>query len=177
MLSVLPQEIVHRIIDLCIDDIGKRYLTLRSVNKQICSYIDSTMRDFIRDHCYVDRSHRVTDHGAFISAMHKRAYDTDPPEDMFIQLEHKYLPITIHATNTGRVYYRCGDILVGGFYIYIGKYRAAFDVYRNLDLFQAAPTVTITHVAHDSERHQQVLDFIREYFTELYEYLMVSHKI
>jgi hypothetical protein len=182
MFSALPREIVHRILDLYADTIGVVYLSLRPVNKQICAYIDGTARNYIRGHCYAKNHHcagearHITDYCMFMSALHTRMHKISPsPTEhihILIRTEHKYLPIIMNVISIGRRSYPHGRVRVGGFYIYIGDYDAAFDVYHDGD----PPRVTIAVVASYPEQDQYILGFIRKYFAELYDYLMASHR-
>jgi hypothetical protein len=179
MFSALPREIVWKILDLYADTIGAGYLSLRPVNKQICTYIDGTARNYIRGHCYMNKSYRVTDHSAFISEMHTGLLKYMSPCTN-VRFEHKYLPIIVSITTSSSVHhshYGRDSFRIGGCYIYVGKSVTVFDIRATMDKVDMPASVTAMHIRYGLgySRYPGALDFIGKYFTELYGYLTTPH--
>jgi hypothetical protein len=154
MFSVLPREIVYRILDIYANDIGDGYMFLRLVNKQISTYVIGTARNYVRSHCILEGGTATLD-----DRLSRRA--------PCLQLKHKYLHISIsvqprRAVSTADYRLKSTDC-----HIYIGWRGTAFNISR-----RSADCGGIVNVSPGSlQDHAWIIDFIRKYFDKLYDCL------
>jgi hypothetical protein len=169
MFSVLPPEIIHKILDTYVDSVGDGYLALQSVNKSIYAYITSTARSYIRDHCYINNVCHLNLR-AFIPYLHEQLVTCVPTNYMLIRLKHKYLRIDIAVTNTGLLSGIWNNFMIAHCFIYIGKCGITLDIHRASH--EGAPIITFTPVRYIALGHLSAsMDFLEEYFNEFYTYI------
>jgi hypothetical protein len=172
MFSVLPREIIHSILNLYANTVNNKYMSLRTVNKQICAHVISSAPDYIRNHCFTNVDDWSIYNETFALELHKRLIRCNSLTFLYISLEHTYLPITITIVNSGRDCTIQNNFKLAGCHICVGNREAGFDICRN-PTKKGVTLIMFAQLRYILLGDQSwVMDFLREYFIELYTYLM-----
>jgi hypothetical protein len=183
MFSALPREIVWKILDIYAEidtENSSNYMSLRTVNKQICAHVLKSARDYIRNYWRYFSDRPNTTYDDYMSDLHSWFLSCDPLKFRCRHARHKYLPIWIKVSNSWTACVQSNNFKIATFSIYIGKCKVVFDIGRAPCTPFApgdgkSPIIMITRVGCKALRsHAWVINFIKEYFNELYIYLASS---
>ena len=166
MFELLPKEVIYIILRY---SRGQHYFLLQSVNRLFYMHICNTKRDFIADYL-VDHEASQVDYDGFLSCLRDKIVCTTQRVGICAHLIHKYLPIHMTLLCIHPACMNDRDCRTCDCYVYICKPLTVCIKYLMHDRTFA---IRFYRGEHTDQIYCSWIGFISEYFTELYEQLMI----
>jgi hypothetical protein len=173
MFSKLPPEIVRYILDMYSKTVGRGYLALRLVNKQICAHVTGTTRSYVRNHCAVNDIVYDVSYDGFVTFLHKKLVNKIIwNAAVNIQFTHAYLPISIVITDVHSRPSKHVSFIIAKCRINVGKLADLLNI--RCSNHDTGYVILFTRHYSFNPMCIRVENFIEEYFTELHNYIVGS---